>query len=115
MSANPYDAVVYAAQPHHETAPDNLVSINTHVDIMRWRPARFRGTEAILSRVWRQLRARRKGGRWDEPIGLLTHHRNLDTAAWTFLEAFLERAAAPSLGFRWPSVAELILEPGATP
>ncbi len=89
-------------------APDGMSEINTHIDIMRWRPARFRGTAAILGRLWRQLRARRKDGRWGEPIGLLTHHKNLDPAAWDFLEAFLARAAAPAAGFRWRSALDLI-------
>ena len=91
-------------------ARDGLVEINTHIDIMRWRPARFRGTAAILGRLWRQLRARRKDGRWDEPIGLLTHHKNLDAEAWAFLETFLERATAPASGFRWCSALDLIDE-----
>jgi hypothetical protein len=86
---------------------DGLIQINTHIDIMRWRPARFRGTTAVLSRIWRQLRARRKDGRWDEPIGLLTHHKNLDAEAWTFLEAFLDRATAPESPFRWRSALDL--------
>ncbi len=89
-------------------ARDGLAEINTHIDIMRWRPARFRGTAAILGRLWRQLRARRKDGRWDEPIGLLTHHKNLDADAWAFLEGFLERATAPTSGFRWRSAADLV-------
>ncbi|MBA3810155.1 MAG: polysaccharide deacetylase [Caulobacteraceae bacterium] len=89
-------------------AADGLVSINAHVDVMKWRPARFRGEAAVLGRVWRQLRARRKDGRWDEPIGLLTHHKNLDPAAWKFLEIFLERATAPNFGIRWRGAAELI-------
>lgn len=87
---------------------DGLVQINTHIDIMRWRPARFRGTWPILIRLWRQLRARRMAGHWGEPIGLLTHHKNLDPEAWTFLEAFLDRATAPGGGWRWRSAVELI-------
>ena len=90
---------------------DSLLEINTHIDIMNWRPARFRGSGAILARLWRQLRARRKDGRWGEPIGLLTHHKNLDPAAWAFLKTFLARAAAPAAGFRWRSALDLI-DPG---
>ncbi|MDQ2860653.1 MAG: polysaccharide deacetylase [Pseudomonadota bacterium] len=87
---------------------DGLAQINTHIDVMRWRPARFRGTLSILGRLWRQLRARRKTERWDEPIGLLTHHKNLDPAAWAFLESFLDRAAAPTSPFQWRSASALI-------
>jgi len=89
---------------------NGLAQINTHIDIMRWRPARYRGTWAILTRVWRQLRARRKAGHWDEPIGLLTHHKNLDDDAWAFLEAFLDRTAAATSGLRWRSALDLIDE-----
>ena len=94
-----------------KAAPDGMSEINTHIDIMNWRPARFRGSGAILARLWRQLRARRKDGRWGEPIGLLTHHKNLDPAAWAFLKTFLARAAAPAAGFRWRSALDLI-DPG---
>ncbi|MDQ2762474.1 MAG: polysaccharide deacetylase [Pseudomonadota bacterium] len=87
---------------------DGLSEINTHLDIMRWRPPRFRGTLACLARLWRQLRARRLGARWNEPIGILTHHRNLDEAAWSFLEAFLERTTGPASMFDWRSAQELI-------
>ncbi len=89
-------------------AQDGLIELNTHVDIMRWRPARFRGTAPILSRIWRQLRARRKDGRWGEPIGLLTHHKNLDAPAWTFLEAFLDRSTPPTSAFSWRSALDLV-------
>jgi len=93
---------------------DGLLEINTHIDIMKWRPARFRGAAAILNRTWRQLRARRRDRRWDEPIGLLTHHKNLDAAAWTFLEEFLQRTSAPGAGFRWRAAPELIGERSPT-
>lgn len=98
-----------------EIAHDGLVSINAHVDIMKWRPARFRGRAEVLGRIWRHLRARRKDGRWDEPIGLLTHHKNLDPAAWEFLEVFLQRATAPNFGIRWHAAAELIAGAGPAP
>ncbi|MGH1559493.1 hypothetical protein ACRAWD_21180 [Caulobacter segnis] len=37
----------------------------------------------------RLLKQRRLAGRWDEPIGLLTHHLDHDHATWLFLEQFL--------------------------
>ncbi len=82
--------------------------IDTHIDIMKWRPARFRGSGAILRRLWRQMEQRRRSGRWGEPIGLLTHHRNLDDAAWSFLEDFLARAAGADSPFVWRSADELL-------
>jgi hypothetical protein len=89
---------------------DGLADINTHIDIMRWRPARFRGGAEILTRLWRQLRARRRRQRWNEPIGLLTHHKNLDTEAWSFLDRLLGRLADRTAGFRWRSLGELLEE-----
>jgi hypothetical protein len=94
---------------------DGLLEINTHIDVMRWRPARFRGATAILNRTWRQLRSRRRDCRWEEPVGLLTHHRNLDAAAWLFLQEFLQRATAPGSGFQWRAVPELIGDSARTP
>jgi hypothetical protein len=98
---------VYGAATNDD---DGLPDINTHVDIMKWRPARFRGGSAILTRLWRHLRARRLRGRYDEPIGLLTHHRNLDAAAWSFLERLLDRLDARTGAFQWRSIEQLLEE-----
>ena len=85
----------------------DLVPIYTHIDVMGGRPPRFRGAAAILGRLWRLLRARRKKGRWNEPIGLLTQHTNLDERAWAFLDAFLGRCARPASELQLRSVREL--------
>ena len=98
---------VYGASKSSE---NDLPQINTHIDIMKWRPARFRGGPAILMRLWRQLRARRLGRRWEEPIGFLTHHRNLDPAAWSFLERLLCRLEARTSAFQWRSIDQLLKE-----
>jgi hypothetical protein len=94
--------------------PDGVVEINTHIDIMRWRPARFRGENAILRRLWRQLRRRRRHRRWREPIGLLTHHKNLDETAWRFLEAFLRRFPGTRRPALWHSI-DLLLQDDRPP
>jgi hypothetical protein len=108
LKRTPLRAVsVYGASAPNE---DGLPDINTHIDVMKWRPARFRGSPAILTRLWRQLRARRLGRRWDEPIGLLTHHKNLDPAAWSFLERLLDRLNARSGAFQWRSIDQLLEE-----
>ena len=66
-----------------------LRQVNTHVDVMRWRPSRgFLGEGAALELLAAELRERREGGR-DEPIGLLTHHLVHDEPAWNFLERLL--------------------------
>ena len=82
--------------------------INVHFNIAEWGPPRFRGAKPILERVARELRLRRREGRWDEPIGLITHHKNNDAESWAFLEAFFERAAGSSSGFQWRAISELM-------
>ncbi len=69
---------------------DEPARLDTHLDLMRWKPApRFRGALRFLLRARRALAERRLKGLWDEPLGLLTHHLDHDERAWRFLEAFL--------------------------
>lgn len=64
--------------------------LDAHLDVLRWKGGgRFRGGWRFLSRMRRQMARRRIAGRWDEPIGLLTHHLDHDRATWRFLERFL--------------------------
>ena len=66
------------------------VRIDTHLDLMRWKPtARFRGTLRLALRARRLLATRRRLGAWDEPLGILTHHLDHDEATWQFLEFLL--------------------------
>jgi hypothetical protein len=89
-------------------AKNDLPEINSHIDIMKWRPARFRGGQAVLFRLWRQLRARRLGQRWNEPIGLLTHHKDLDPDAWNFLDRLLTQLDSRTNAFEWRSIGKLL-------
>lgn len=93
-----------AARP----SKNGLPLINTHVDIMSWRPARFRGAETILRRIETLMRARRKASSWDQEIGILTHHKNLDGAAWEFLQAFLEWTMTSRPTVSWRAAADLL-------
>ena len=69
-----------------------LDRIDAHVDLMRWNPRpKFRGQGRFYNDMTRQLRRRRQGGAWHEPIGLLTHHLDHDDEAWRFLVSFLDR------------------------
>ncbi|MDG2520404.1 polysaccharide deacetylase [Caulobacter segnis] len=69
---------------------DVVVRVDAHLDILRWAGgARFKGEGRLLGRLTRLLAARRRTGAWDEPIGLLSHHRDHDPAAWRFLALFL--------------------------
>ena len=87
---------------------DGIVRVNTHVDIINWRDGyRFLGIEGCLQLAIGHLAARREG-RVDpsEPTGLLTHHLVHDTAAWSFLAAFLERTSRhPAV--RWMDARQL--------
>lgn len=61
--------------------------LDTHIDLLRWNPrSRFRGAEAVLGALRRELARRRLAGRFADPIGLLTHHLDHDEGAWRFLE-----------------------------
>ncbi len=64
-----------------------LVQCNTHVDLIAWRRDRaFIGIDAAVDRLVLHLAARRAGTvDASEPTGLLTHHLDLDAAAWEFL------------------------------
>jgi hypothetical protein len=89
---------------------DGLQRVDVHLDLLRWRGgARFRGTRRILTALAAEMRRRRRAGRWEAPIGLLTHHLVHDAAAWAFLDEFLRwTAGRPEL--RWVSLPELIGE-----
>ena len=76
---------------------DEPARLDTHLDVMRWKPEpRFRGAARFLLRARRALAERRLKGLWDEPLGLLTHHLDHDERAWRFLEAFLPIAGPVS-------------------
>ena len=69
---------------------------NTHVDLIAWRRGRaFIGVDAAIGRLVEHLKARREGTvDQAEPTGILTHHLDLDGAAWQFLgELFLRTRA----------------------
>ncbi|MFC3070925.1 polysaccharide deacetylase family protein [Phenylobacterium soli] len=81
--------------------------IDAHIDLMRWKKgARFRGRRRMWSALRVALRARRRAGLWDAPIGLLSHHLDHDEDAWAFLEALLAWAEGrPEL--KWKALADL--------
>jgi hypothetical protein len=77
-------AWIGAARPHR---------VDAHLDILRWRARpRFVGCGKALQRLRHALAERRRAGRWDDPVGLLTHHLDHDEACWRFLEALLAYA-----------------------
>jgi len=81
--------------------------VDAHVDLLRWRDgARFAGRERTLARLTGALHLRRKQARWDEPVGLLTHHLDHDEPAWRFLEELLLFAPLQECA-DWPTPAAL--------
>lgn len=82
--------------------------VDVHLDLLRWRGGvRFRGTGKVLRALTTELRRRRKAGRWDAPIGLLTHHLAHDEAAWAFLARFLSwTTRRPEMA--WATLPQLI-------
>jgi hypothetical protein len=76
--------------------PSGLTQVNSHLDILTWKPrAAFRGEEAVLADLTAMLRARRledEPGK-EEPLGLLTHHKQHDEEAWRFLFSLLSIAS----------------------
>ena len=73
-----------------------FVQCNTHVDLIAWRRDRaFIGTETAIERLVAHLKARREGSADpSEPSGILTHHLDLDAAAWQFLAELFARTRA---------------------
>lgn len=89
------------------SAPEKPYRVDTHLDLMRWKSGpRFRGAGRMRGALREELARRRSTGRWDAPIGLLTHHLAHDAAAWRYLDRFLAWSRTrPEL--RWTSVGEL--------
>jgi hypothetical protein len=87
-----------------------LPRIDAHLDLLRWKSGvRFRGEGRFLEAFRAALRARRRAGRWDAPIGLLTHHLDHDEAAWVFLADFLGwTSERPEIA--WRGLGELLAE-----
>ena len=82
----------YGPRPAACPAP-GVAQCNTHVDLIAWRRDRaFVGAEAAIDLLVDHLYARREG-RVDppEPTGILTHHLDLDDAAWNFLTDLIAR------------------------
>ena len=96
-------------------AAPGLAIANIHVDPLNWRGgARFAGRGKALRSLIGELQARRTSAADpDEPLGLLTHHRDHDAATWAFLQRLLEITSSHAAA-RWLTIAEVFsLQPGA--
>ena len=87
---------------------EGIVEINCHFEPIRWRGGpHFAGAESVLAVLVSQLRARRTGAvDPEEPIGLLTHHRNMDDQSWTLVEQLITFTASHTAA-DWLSPVEM--------
>ncbi|KAA5605730.1 hypothetical protein F1188_08880 [Roseospira marina] len=105
---------VHGSRATWPSAP--VAIVNTHVDLLRWRPdAEFIGVDKAVRRLVGALAARRLGRDEAgvpqdpaEPVGLLTHHRVHGDDLWAFLADLLPRLRHPSV--RWAEASALIAE-----
>lgn len=87
-----YRAVsVFGARPAAVTR-QGLLWVNTHVDVIDWRgDRRFIGAGAIAETIILELRRRRaESDGDDEPIGLLTHHLEMQPDDWKDFSALCD-------------------------
>ncbi len=89
-------------------AAPGIGQCNTHVDLIAWRRGRgFIGAEAAIDRLVGHLQARRDGSADPaEPTGMLTHHLDLNDAAWQFLAELIKRTHAHGAA-AWLDVTEV--------
>ena len=70
---------IYGYRDTPEAAP-GVSLVNTHIDPVDWRGSRgFLGETTVLDRFIEHLIP-------DEPIGLLSHHLDMDETGWTFFD-----------------------------
>ena len=111
------------AGPNAPADVPGLGRADCHIDIIDWHGGRgFIGIEAVLEQAIGALAAARGqlDGRSAEvrqsvaaPVGLLTHHRDMDVACWNFVREFLRRTGAGDDAIergrgRWISVSDAL-------
>jgi hypothetical protein len=75
-----------------------LVQVNTHLDLIDWQGSRsFVGAQTALHKLVASLTQSRIDS--GEPVGLLSHHLEMDEGAWEFLKSLLGKAiSTPGVG-----------------
>lgn len=98
-------------QRKRPTPPEGLRMADAHCDLLDWKDkengAKFAGAEKCVKLITKHLKAKRKGLAVPaEPTCVLSHHLDMDDAAWAFLETLLsfisEHPAA-----QWVSPADI--------
>jgi hypothetical protein len=88
--------------------PCGIAAVDVHFDVVAWHADRgFVGANAALARLIGELQQRRGSVDPAIPIGLLTHHPEMDSATAEFLARLGEVIAAHS-AVRWARVDELM-------
>lgn len=88
---------------------DDPHRVNAHVDLFAWKPTRrLLSPEEVCALLCDEIE-RRIGGD-PEPVGILTHHRIHDEAAWTLLDEMLGTLKA-SPAIEWPAIGKLFRLP----
>lgn len=87
---------------------EGIVEINAHFEPISWRGGpHFAGADSVLAALVSELRARRTGAADpEEPIGLLTHHANMDEQSWALVEDLITSTASHAAA-QWLSPVEL--------
>ena len=90
---------------HRPVPPEDLRMADAHCDVLRWKtkPARFAGAEKSIHLLVEHLKDKRQGlADKTEPTCLLTHHLDMDDAAWQFVEDIFSLTSAHP-GVTWQS------------
>jgi len=108
LQASGYKAVSAFGTRSAMNLVDNLLSVNSHVDPIRWKTgARFAGTEKTINSLVEHLKNRRLGiSDSSEITGYLTHHIDLDEEGWDFSEQ-LARYIEEHPGSAWVYPADI--------
>ncbi|KAB1439059.1 polysaccharide deacetylase family protein [Pseudodesulfovibrio senegalensis] len=83
--------------------------VPAHADLLRWKgkAAHFAGAQRVTDQILDHLRSRRmKTVDPDTPTGVLTHHLEMDEAAWEFMNALLEATNAHT-ACRWLAAPDI--------
>jgi len=69
----------------------DFIQAHAHSDLLRWKkgPARFAGERKTINPLVEELQ-RQAASAQPRPVGILTHHLEMDEAAWSFLESLLD-------------------------
>ncbi len=119
MLVPPWNRIGSGALPHLERLGYRALScfgdgrpqasvpvFNTHVDLIDWHGTR--GCRDHVSLVGDLLLHIRRTERIGEPVGILTHHLDHDTAAWVFLDNLFALTRSFSCCY-WISASALIM------